>query len=274
MRRRDFITTMAVGMAAWPLSIRADQPAQVPLIGVLFADKADSPFAKLFMSAFPKLLQAERGSAFGAKTEIQYRFSGGDTDPTRASARELIGMRPAVIVAITNTAMAALHHEATSIPVVFINVSDPVGVGYVDSLARPGHSVTGLTPFVPSLGSKWLSFLKQLAPSIQDAGVIFNPEPGNNSGSFLRAIESAAPSLAVKTIVTPHTNSADIERTIVGLGNTSGTSGLVFLPDALTYVRRNQIVRLIAQQHIPAIYPWRDFVLAGPAGEEVRPATT
>jgi putative ABC transport system substrate-binding protein len=263
MRRRDFITTMAVGTAAWPLSIRADQPAQVPLIGVLSADKADSPFAKLFMSAFPKLLQAERGSAYGAKTEIQYRFSGGDTDPTRASARDLIGMRPAVIVAITNTAMAALHHEATSIPVVFINVSDPVGVGYVDSLARPGHSVTGLTLFEPSLGSKWLFFLKQLAPSIQDAGVIFNPEPGNNSGSFLRVIESAAPSLAVKTIVTPHTNSADIERTIVGLGNTSGTSGLVFLPDALTYVRQNQIVQLIAQQHIPAIYPWRDFVLAG-----------
>jgi putative ABC transport system substrate-binding protein len=186
MRRRDFITTMAVGTATWPLSIRADQPAQVPLIGVLFADKAESPFSKLFLSAFPKLLQDERGSASGAKTEIKYRFSGGDTDPTRASARELIGMRPAVIVAISNTAMAALHHEATSIPVVFINVSDPVGVGYVDSLARPGHSVTGLTPFEPSLGSKWLSFLKQLAPSIQDAGVIFNPEPGNNSGSFLR----------------------------------------------------------------------------------------
>ncbi|WP_439393359.1 ABC transporter substrate binding protein [Bradyrhizobium sp. PMVTL-01] len=101
------------------------------------------------------------------------------------------------------------------------------------------------------------------APSIQDAGVIFNPEPGNNSGSFLRAIENAAPSLAVKTIVTPQTNSADIERTIVGLGNTSGKSGLVFLPDALTYARRNQIVQLIAQQHIPTIYPWRDFVLAG-----------
>jgi ABC-type uncharacterized transport system substrate-binding protein len=263
MRRRDFITTIAVGAAGWPLSIRADQPTQAPLIGVLFADKAESPFPKLFMSAFPKLLEHERGPASGVKAEIQYRFSGGDTDPTRASARELIGMRPAVIVAISNTAMAALHHEATSIPVVFINVSDPVGVGYVDSLARPGHSVTGLTPFEPSLGSKWLSFLKQLAPSIQDAGVIFNPEPGNNSGSFLRAIESAAPSLAVKTIVTPHTNSADIERTIVGLGNTSGKSGLVFLPDALTYVRRNQIVQLIAQQHIPAIYPWRDFVLAG-----------
>jgi putative ABC transport system substrate-binding protein len=215
------------------------------------------------MSEFPKLLAHERGPASSAKAEIQYRFSGGDTDATRASARELIGMRPALIVAISNTAMAALHHETTNIPVVFINVSDPVGVGYVDSLARPGHSVTGLTPFEPTLGSKWLSFLKQLAPSIQDTGVIFNPEPGNNSGAFLRAIEGAAPSLIIKTIVTPHTDSADIERTIVGLGNTSGKVGLIFLPDALTYVRRHQIVQLIAQQHIPAIYPWRDFVLAG-----------
>jgi putative ABC transport system substrate-binding protein len=214
------------------------------------------------MSTFPKLMKDERASASGAKTEIQYRFSGGDTDATRASARELIGMRPAVIVAISNTAMAALHHEATNIPVVFINVSDPVGAGYVESLSRPGHSVTGLTPFEPSLGSKWLYFLKELAPSMEDVGVIFNPEPGNNSGSFLRAIEGAAPSLAIKRIVTPHTNSADIERTIVNLGNTS-RSGLVFFPDALTYVRRNEIAQLIARQRIPSIYPWRDFVTAG-----------
>jgi putative ABC transport system substrate-binding protein len=262
MRRRDFITIMAGGAAGWPLSVRADQSAKAPLIGVLFADRADSPLPKLFMSAFPRLLKDERSSASSPNTEIQYRFSGGDTDATRASARELIGMRPAVIVAISNTSMAALRHEATSIPVVFINVSDPVGVGYVESLSRPGHNVTGLTPFVPSLGSKWLSLLKQVASSIQDVGVIFNPEPGNNSASFLRAIESAAQSLAIKTIITPHTNSADIERTIVDLGTKSG-SGLVFLPDALTYARRSEIVQLIAKQRIPAIYPWRDFVTAG-----------
>ena len=253
---------MAIGAAGWLLSIRTGQSTQSPLIGVLFADRAESPFSKLFLSAFPKLMEDERRSESSPKAEIQYRFSGGDTDATRASAREVISMRPAVIVAISNTSMAALHHEATSIPVVFINVSDPVGMGYVESLSRPGHSVTGLTPFEPSLGSKWLSFLKQLASSIEDVGVIFNPEPGNNSGSFLRAIESAAPSLAIKTIVTPHTNSADIERTIVDLGNTS-RSGLVFLPDALTYARRNEIIQLIAKQRIPAIYPWRDFVIAG-----------
>jgi putative ABC transport system substrate-binding protein len=262
MRRRDFITTVAVGAAGWPLSVRAGQPTQAPLIGVLFADRAESPLPKLFTSTFPKLMKDERASASSANPEIQYRFSGGDTDATRASARELIGMRPAVIVAISNTAMAALHHETTSIPVVFINVSDPIGMGYVESLSRPGHSVTGLTPFEPSLGSKWLSFLKVLSLSIEGVGVIFNPEPGNNSGSFLRAIESAAPSLAIKRIVTPHTNSADIERTIVDLGNAS-RNGLVFLPDALTYARRDEIVQLVAKQRIPAIYPWRDFVIAG-----------
>src|SRR6478736_337543 len=117
MRRRDFITTMAVGAAGWPLSVRADQLMQAPLIGVLFADRAESPLPKLFTSAFPKLMKDERASAPSPKTEIQYRFSGGDTDATRAYARELIRMRPAVIVAISNTAMAALHHEATSIPV-------------------------------------------------------------------------------------------------------------------------------------------------------------
>ena len=263
MRRRDFIRTMAVGTAALPLCIRAAQPTRVRLIGVLFADKADSPFSKSFIARFPKFLYDGQDSGGGAKTQIQYRFSGGDTDATRSSARELIEMRPDVIVAVTNTAMAALHYEATTIPVVFINVSEPVGVGYVDSLARPGHNATGLSPFEPSLGSKWLSFLKQFAPSIQSAGVIFNPEPGNNSGSFLRAIEIAAPSLDIKTVVTPHTSSTDIDRTIIELGNASGKSGLVFLPDALTYARRNQIIPLIAQQHIPAIYPWRDFVLAG-----------
>lgn len=262
MKRRDFITMIAVSAAGWPLSIRAGQSAGPPLIGVLFADSAESPFAKLFTAAFPQRLADQRGRASGAQEVIQYRFSGGDTDATRACARELIEMRPSVIVAVTNTSMAALHHEATTIPVVFVNVSDPVGMGYVESLSHPGGSVTGATPFEPSMGSKWLSSLKELAPSIEGLGVIFNPEPGNNSMGFLRAIESAAPSFAIKRIVTPHGNSADIERTIIDLGNTS-RRGLVFLPDAVTYARRNELIQLIARQRLPAIYPWRDFVVAG-----------
>ena len=244
-----------------PLAVRAERPNSAPLIGVLLATRADDALSKGFMTAFGKAVH-EHGSASSQNIKIEYRFGAGDTAATQAFARELISMRPAVIVAVSNTSMAALHQASTTIPIVFVNVSDPVGMGYVNSLSRPGGNVTGLTPFEPSMGSKWLSLLKELAPGVEDVGVMFNPEPGNNSRSFLRSIESATGSFAIKKVITPREGSADIERTIVELGKSSH-SGLVFLPDALTYARRNTIVELIAQQRIPAIYPWRDFVVAG-----------
>jgi putative ABC transport system substrate-binding protein len=252
---------LSIGAAAWPLAVSAVRPNSTPLIGVLLATRANDAQGKEFMTAFARAVH-EHGSSLSQNAKIEYRFGAGDTDLTRAFASELISLRPAVILAVSNTSMAALHHASTTIPIVFVSVSDPVGMGYVNSLARPGGSVTGLTPFEPSLGSKWLSFLKELAPSVRDVGVMFNPEPGNNSRSFLQSIENAAESAVIKKVVTPHGESADIERTIVELGKSSH-SGLVFLPDALTYARRNTIVELIAQQRIPAIYPWRDFVLAG-----------
>lgn len=261
MRRREFIRIMCLGTAAWPLGVRAGQPNTAPLIGVLLATHADDALSKTFARAFGKALH-ESASATTQNAKIEYRFSGGDTDLSSVLAGELISMRPDVIVAVSNTSMAALHHASTAIPVVFANVSDPVGVGYVNSLSRPGGNVTGLTPFEPSLGSKWLSYLKQLAPGIEDVGVMFNPEPGNNSRSFLQSIKGAASSLAIEKVVTPHGDSADIERVIVDLGKTPN-GGLVFLPDALTYARRDRMVELIAQLRIPAIYPWRDFVVAG-----------
>lgn len=261
MRRRDFISIMGLGAAAWPLATRAERPNRSPLIGVLLPTHADDALSKLFVAVFGKAIH-QQGSASGQNPDIEYRFAGGDTGLTESFARELIGMRPAVIVAESNTSMAALHHASTAIPIVFADVSDPVGMGYVSSLSRPGGSVTGLTPFEPSLGSKWLSLLKELAPGVEDVGVMFNPEPGNNSRSFVQSIENAAGSFAIKKVVTPHGEAADIERTILDLGKPSH-SGLVFLPDALTYAHRKALVELIAQQRIPAIYPWRDFVVAG-----------
>lgn len=260
MRRRDFISIMGLGAAAWPLAVRSKTDSAA-LIGALLPTHADDALSKLFVAVVGKAVH-EQSSASGQNIKIEYRFAGGDTDLTESFARELISMRPAVIVAVSNTSMAALHHASTTIPIVFVDVSDPVGMGYVNSLSRPGGSVTGLTPFEPSLGSKWLSLLKELASGVEDVGVMFNPEPGNNSRSFVQSIESAAGSFGIKKVVTPHGESADIERTILDLGKTSH-SGLVFLPDALTYARRKALVESIAQQHIPAIYPWRDFVVAG-----------
>jgi putative ABC transport system substrate-binding protein len=260
MKRRYFMGVLSLGTAAWVLSARAEQ-SRGPLIGVLLATRADDALSRGFMAGLDRAVH-EHGSASSQAISIEYRFGGGDSDLTQSLARELINMRPAVIVAVSNTSMAALHRTSTTIPIVFLAVSDPVGMGYVNSLSQPGGSVTGLTPFEPSMGGKWLSFLKELAPGIEDVGVMFNPEPGNNSRSFLQSIEDAAGSLAIKKVVTPHGESADIQRLIVELSKSSH-SGLVFLPDALTYAHLKSIVDLIAQLHIPAIYPWRDFVAAG-----------
>jgi len=261
MRRREFLSIMCLGTAAWPLGVRAGQPNSPPLIGVLLATHADDALSEAFARDFGKALH-KSGPATTHNVKIEYRFGGGNTDLSSVLARELISLRPDVIVAVSNTSMAALQHASTTIPVVFANVSDPVGVGYVNSLSRPGGNVTGLTPFEPSLGSKWLSYLKELAPGTKDVGVMFNPEPGNNSRSFLQSIKGSAGSLAIEKVVTPTGDSADIERVILDLGKTLN-GGLVFLPDALTYARRDRMVELIAQQRIPAIFPWRDFVVAG-----------
>jgi putative tryptophan/tyrosine transport system substrate-binding protein len=261
MRRREFFGVLGGVAATWPLAARGQQPNRIPVVGVLLSTGAHDQLAKTVIATFEKALQ-ERGWVPGRNLEIQYRFGSGETDVTRAYARELIGMQPTAIFAISNTSMAALHSETSKVPIVFIAVSDPVGMGYVDSLSRPGRNVTGFTPFEPSLGSKWLSLLKEIAPTAEHIGVVFNPEPGNNSASFLQSIELAATPLGIKSIVTPRGDSADIERTIVALGK-APRGGVIFLPDALTYAHREAIVSLMAQQQLPAIYPWRDFVVAG-----------
>jgi putative ABC transport system substrate-binding protein len=141
-------------------------------------------------------------------------------------------------------------------------VSDPVGMHYVDSLALPGGNVTGFTPFEPSLGTKWVSLLKEIAPNVENVGLIFNPEPGNNSASFAKPIEAAAPSLGVKSIVSSVGDSAEIERLILTMGE-KPNSGLIFLPDAFTYGHRETIVAEVARHRLPAIYPLRGFCDAG-----------
>lgn len=171
-------------------------------------------------------------------------------------------MKPDAILAMSNSAMAALHREASRIPTVFVMVSDPVGMRYVDSFARPSGNVTGFTPFDPSLGTKWVSLLKEISPNIENVGLIYNPEPGNNSASFAGPIEAAASPLGVKSIVRPVGDSAGIEHLISTLSG-KPNSGLIFLPDAFTAVHSKAIVAAVAQHRLPAIYPLRLFCDAG-----------
>jgi putative ABC transport system substrate-binding protein len=260
MRRRAFITLLG-GAAAWPLVARAEQAERVRRVGALMGAAANDPVVKDRIASIEKPLQ-ELGWVVGRDIEIHYRWGAGDTDLTRTYAKELIGMQPDVFIAHTNTSMAALHGEVSATPIVFVMVSDPVGMQYVDSMARPGRNVTGFTPFEPSLGSKWLSLLKEIAPNVEHVGLLFNPERGNNAAAFVRPIELAASSFGVKSIVSPQKDSAEIDDIILAQSQVPN-GGLIFLPDAFTAVHRQRLIALIAKHHLPATYPLRMFSVAG-----------
>jgi putative ABC transport system substrate-binding protein len=231
---------------------RASAQSRARRVGVLTTEPGD------FLGPILK----EKGWVFGRTLQIEYRITRGDTDLSRAYARELLALQPDVLVAVTNTSMAALHAEHSNIPTVFAMVSDPVGMHYVDSFSRPGGNVTGFTPFEPTLGSKWVSLLKEVAPNIEHIGIVYNPEPGNNSAAFRKSIDEVANQIGIASIETPSGDSSDIDRLIRSLKD-KPNSGLIFLPDAFTGVRRVEIAALVAECKLPAIYPLRFACEAG-----------
>jgi putative ABC transport system substrate-binding protein len=158
--------------------------------------------------------------------------------------------------------MAALHAARSNIATVFAMVSDPVGMHCVESFARPGGNVTGFGLFEPSLGGKWVALIKEVASNVQHIGIVYNPEPGNNSAVFRKAIDAVANRVGINSIETPSGNSSNLDRLIRSFKG-KPNSGLIFLPDAITYVRRNQITSLVAQCGLPPIYPFRAFCETG-----------
>jgi putative tryptophan/tyrosine transport system substrate-binding protein len=253
MRRRDFM--IAVGAIAG-LGTMAKSKAQVRTrrIGVLTLEGPAKPLLEETLK--------QRGWMLGQNLKIEYRIYNGDTDLAHRYARELISLKPDVLYAVTNSSMAAFQLEGSMIPTVFAMVSDPVGRHYVDSFHRPGRNVTGFTPFVPSLGGKWVSILKEVAPDIQHVGVIYNPEPGNNAAAFRKSIDETASLTGIVSVEAPRGDSSNIERLIISLKE-KPNSGLIFLPDAFTWVRRGHFTDLIGQCGLPAIYPLRGFPEAG-----------
>jgi putative tryptophan/tyrosine transport system substrate-binding protein len=250
MRRREFI----LGLAMLADVGRASAQGRARRVGVLVTDPGTPTVLETILK--------EKGWIVGRNLQIEYRVTRGDTNLSRAYARELIAWQPDVLFVATNTSMAALYAEHSNIPTVFTWVSDPVGMHYVESLSRPGSNATGFTPFEPSLGGKWLSLLKEAAPNVEHIGIVYNPEPGNNSSAFRKSIDEVANKLEIASIETPSGDSSDIDRLIRSLKD-EPNSGLVFLPDAITGVRRVQITALVAQCRLPAIYPLRSFCEVG-----------
>jgi putative ABC transport system substrate-binding protein len=257
--RRGLIIALG-GAAAWPLAVHAQQPDKMRRISFLTSFPASDPEARLWVDAFRKGLE-ELGWTDGRNVRIDYRFGGGDATVMPKLAKELIDLHPEVIVAATNPAATAVRQQTLSIPIVFVQIADPVAAGYVTNLAHPEGNITGFTNFEFSIGGKWLQTIKDCAPSVSRVAVIF--DPANPSwAAYLRTIEAVAPSFAMLLTPAGVSNVQEIEDKISAFAR-EPNGALLVLPAPVTLLHRGAIIAMAAQQHLPAIYPYRFFVTDG-----------
>jgi len=260
MKRRQFITLLGGAVAGGPLAARAQQPEQMRRIGVLTNLVADDPEAQARVGAFLQGLQ-ELGWAVGRNMRIEYRWGAGDADRTRGYAAELVALAPDVILTSGASALAPLLQATRSVPVVFAQVPDPVGAGFVNSLARPGGNTTGFITYEYGLSGKWLELLTQIAPSVTRAAVIRDPAVSAGTGQW-GAIQAVAPSVRVLVSPVNVRDAGEIERDVAAFAHGSN-SGLIVTASALAIRHRNLIVTLAARHRLPAVYYQRGFVTGG-----------
>jgi putative ABC transport system substrate-binding protein len=262
MNRREFISLLAGSAAAWPLAARAQQGERVRRIGVLMAFAENDPEAKARMAAFRQGL-AKRGWGEGRNVQIGYRFATpGDTAQYRAFAKELIALQSDVVVAHSPAVVDTFKRESSSLPIVFVNVSDPIGAGFIASLARPGGNLTGVLHYEAGIVGKWLALLKEIAPRIRRVALVANRSTTASFGYFMQSARAAAAQLAIEVEPRAIENTADVERSIESFAGSSD-GGLVFPPDAITLTNRDLVIALAARYRLPAIYPIHAFVAAG-----------
>ena len=258
MKRRDFITLLG-GAAAWPLAARAQQPERMRRIGVLMNLTADDPEAPGRVAAFAQGL-GELGWTIGRNVRIDYRWGANDPDRGRRYADELIALVPDVILASGSTAVRPLL-QVTRTSIVFVQVTDPVGLGLVASLARPGGNATGFMLYEYGMSGKWLELLKELAPRVARAGVLRDSSSPGGIGQFA-AIQAVAPSMGMELSPLDVRDAGEIERVIALFGRSSD-GGLIVTGSALAAAHRKLIVALAARHRLPAVYPFRYFATSG-----------
>jgi putative ABC transport system substrate-binding protein len=254
MRRRDFIKVVGSSAAAWPLSARAQQPEQVRRIGALINRGADDPQGEAGLAAFRQVLQ-QLGWSEGRNVRMDLRSGANDVDLTRRYATELVALAPDVVLAVGTVAVAAMQHASRTLPVVFAGVSDPVGAGLVDSLARPGGNATGFMNFEYSLSGKWVELLKQIAPDVKRVAVLRDPAIPAGIGQF-SAIQGAAQSLGVEVSAIGIRDPSEMERTVTAFARLAG-GGLIATGTASAFVYSDRIIALAARLKLPAIYTYR-----------------
>jgi putative tryptophan/tyrosine transport system substrate-binding protein len=260
VKRREFITLLAGATAALPLGARAQHLGTMPRVGVLFGIAEKDPEGRNRIDAFRHGLE-KLGWMAGQNVQIESRWAGGDLDRLKAQAAELVRLKPDVLVAGATVSLVALQEATRDIPIVFAQVTDPVGAGFVRSLARPGGNITGFTQHEFAIGVKWLELLKELAPRVKRVAVIYHTDNPASAG-YLTTITPAAPTFGVELTTTGVRNIAEIERAIDAIAGTSD-GGIIVLPGPAPSTGRNRIIALSEQHRLPAVYPFRYWVVSG-----------
>jgi putative ABC transport system substrate-binding protein len=260
IRRREFITLLGGAAAAWPLAARAQPGERMRRIGILLPAAADDLEFQTRVGAFLQAL-ALLGWTIGRNVRIDTRWAGANAGDIRRHAAELAALAPDVILANGGSTVGPLLQVTRTVPVVFVQVTDPVGAGFVDNLARPDGNATGFMTVEYGMSGKWLELLKQIAPGVTRAAVL--REPGNAAGiGQLAAIQSVAPSFGVELSPIGVGQVDEIERGITTFASASN-GGLIVLPSGLAINHRGQIIMLAARHRLPAVYPTRPFVTDG-----------
>jgi putative ABC transport system substrate-binding protein len=259
-RRREFITLLGGAAAAWPLAARAQQPAQVRRIGVLMPFAEDHPVGQARVAAFLQGLR-QLGWTDGHNVRIDYRWSAGDSDNIHKFASELIALGPDVVMAFTSAAVTALRQATSTVPIVFAVVADPVGAGYVESLARPGGNVTGFAAQEYAVGGKWMEFLKETVPHLTRVAVLRDSAIAAGPGQF-GALQAVAPSFGVELRPLDLHDPSGIEHGIAAFAK-GPNDGLIVTGSPSATLHRNLIVTLAVRHKLPAIYYERSFADAG-----------
>ena len=261
MRRREFLGLVGGATAAWPIAAGAQQPDRMRRIGVLVGLAEDDADTKAWLAGFRQGLE-RLGWSEGRNVRIDLRFAPAVAQ-VQVLAKELIALQPDLILSTNTPTTASLLQQTRTIPIIFANVSDPIGSGFVASLPRPGGNVTGFINIEASLASKWLELLKEIAPRVASVAFLFNPATAPDGGSyFLGPFKAAAPSFRVEAISAPVHDTSEFEFVVAAQAQTPN-SGLIVMPGVFLTTHCAEITSLAARYHLPAVYPYRNYTELG-----------
>jgi ABC-type uncharacterized transport system substrate-binding protein len=261
MNRRRVIALLGGTAAAWPLAARAQQPAQMRRIGVLMMYAESNAQGQAFVAAFREAL-GKLGWREGHNVRIDYRWATSDLESIQRFAKDLVALQPDLILSSSTPTTASLLQQTRTIPIIFANIVDPVGSGFVASLPRPGGNVTGFLNFEFSMGGKWLELLKEIAPRVTRVAAVFNPAAAPYAEIYLSHFKAAAQSFGVEAVVAPVRNMSELEAVIASQVR-EPNGGLIPMPDGFMVAHRAEITSLAARYKLPAVYFFRAFPEAG-----------